>query len=129
MRIDKGALSGTIAVLAGTVCTVLAAGPASAACFRHTFEACPDARSQSYIVEVDRKTGRTWLKPAAANNGLAELAEDASANFADGSIVDAGPRTADAPATSSWRARIDPSVTLATAQKSAPQASERDALQ
>ena len=120
MRIDKGALSGTIAVFAAAVYTLLAAGPASAACFRHTFEACPDARSQSHIVEVDRKTGRTWLKPAAVDSGLAELAEDASANFSDGSIVEAEPRTADAPATSSWRARIDRSVTLATAQKSAP---------
>ena len=71
-------------------------------------------------MEVDRRPGRTWHKQAAANNGLAELAEDDSANLADGSIVEAVPRTADAPATSSWRARIDPSVTLATAQKSAP---------
>jgi len=120
MPIDKGALSRTIAVLAAAVLTLLVVGPASAACFRHTFEACPDARSQSYIVELDRKTGRTWLKPASGDSGLAELAEDASANFADGRLVDPEPRTADAPATSSWRARIDPSVTLATAQKSVP---------
>jgi hypothetical protein len=120
MRIEKNALSGLIAGFTAAVCTVILAGPASAVCFRHTFEACPDERSESYSVEVDRKTGRTWLKAPPGDDGLAGLAEDAAANFADGKLVDAKPRTASAPATLSWRARVNSSMTLATARKSSP---------
>jgi hypothetical protein len=51
---------------AAVVWSVAWAHPA-AACFRHTFEPCPEATSSAYVVEVDRKTGRTWIKDRPAN--------------------------------------------------------------
>jgi hypothetical protein len=48
------------------VCATAALAPACAAsCSEHTFDPCPEPRS-GYGLEVDQKTGRTWLKEARA---------------------------------------------------------------
>lgn len=111
-----------VAITSALMCSAIFADAASAACFRHTFEACTPERSESYTVEVDTMTGRTWLKKARQDAGLAELAKAAADNFANGEIVDnPAPRTSGAPAVSSWRARVNPSLTLAKARGPAAQ--------
>jgi hypothetical protein len=70
-----------IAGIAAAVAAGVGAHPA-AACFRHTFEPCPATSSTAYEVEVDSKTGRTWIKdrPTTSSNGeeMAELAASAA---------------------------------------------------
>jgi len=45
-------------------CAVASFAPAcAAACSEHTFDPCPEPQS-AYDIEVDQKTGRTWLKQA-----------------------------------------------------------------
>ena len=71
----------------------------AAACFRHTFEPCPAATSRAYAVEVDRKTGRTWIKDRPADvEEMARLAAKAANRLAV--------RSADATASSAWRTRV-----------------------
>ena len=48
------------------MCALAALAPACAAgCSEHTFDPCPEPRS-GYGLEVDPKTGRTWLKEGRA---------------------------------------------------------------
>jgi hypothetical protein len=83
----------------------LSAAPA-AACFRHTFEACPAAAKSAYTVALDRKTGRTWLTQpqdsADDDEELAELAAKAAKNLAR-RPVSRGPEAHAA----GWRTRVD----------------------
>lgn len=52
--------------LAFAACAIAACAPAcAAACSQHTFDPCPQPRS-GYKLDVDPKTGRTWLKEAQA---------------------------------------------------------------
>ncbi len=47
-------------------CAIATFAPAcAAACSQHTFDPCPQPRS-GYQLDVDPKTGRTWLKEAQA---------------------------------------------------------------
>lgn len=48
-----------LAIAVSTMAAVVP--PCSAACSQHTFDPCPEAQS-SYELDVDPKTGRTWLK-------------------------------------------------------------------
>jgi hypothetical protein len=46
------------------LCSIVSFAPAcAAACSEHTFDPCPEPQS-AYDIEVDQKTGRTWLKEA-----------------------------------------------------------------
>jgi hypothetical protein len=46
------------------LCAIASFAPAcAAACSEHTFDPCPEPQS-AYDIEVDQKTGRTWLKGA-----------------------------------------------------------------
>lgn len=48
------------------LCALAAFAPeCMAGCSEHTFDPCPEPRS-GYGLEVDQKTGRTWLKAARA---------------------------------------------------------------
>ncbi len=49
--------------LALALLVALTAGPSFAACTEHTFDPCPEPQS-GYSLDVDQKTGRTWLKEA-----------------------------------------------------------------
>jgi hypothetical protein len=70
-----------VVVIAGAC---LSAATPAAACFRHTFEACPDEATSAYTLALDRKTGRTWLaeprEAAGTDEKLAELAAAAAKN-------------------------------------------------
>jgi hypothetical protein len=81
-----------IAVTIAVPC--LAAAPANA-CFRHTFEPCQTTPTD-YVIGLDAKTGRTWIKnapvqvekaagnivPAAQPPRLAKIAEAAANELA-----------------------------------------------
>lgn len=91
-----------------TLCAVISFAPACAAgCSEHTFDPCPEPQS-SYDIEVDRKTGRTWLKEAhvAANDTstLARLSASAK-NLPAGSLAKA---TAGEHAAAGWRTQVTP---------------------
>ncbi len=52
--------------LAFAACAIAGFAPAcAAACSQHTFDPCPEPQS-GYKLDVDQKTGRTWLKEAQA---------------------------------------------------------------
>jgi hypothetical protein len=83
--------------------------PASwAACSQHTFDPCPEPRS-GYGLEVDQKTGRTWLKaaraPTADTSTLARLSA-AAKNVPAGSLAKAKV-AADQP-TGAWTTQVKP---------------------
>jgi hypothetical protein len=92
-----------------TLCMVISFAPACAAgCSEHTFDPCPEPQS-TYDIEVDRKTGRTWLKEAhvaAANDTstLARLSATAK-NLPAGSL---GKATAGEHAAAEWRTQVTP---------------------
>jgi hypothetical protein len=74
------------------LCAIASFAPASrAACSQHTFDPCPEPQS-GYKVEVDQKTGRTWLKEAKApttdTSTLARLSA-AAKNVPAGSLAKA----------------------------------------
>ncbi len=57
---------GTARRLAIAACAIGTFAPAcAAACSQHTFDPCPEPQS-GYELDVDQKTGRTWLKQAQA---------------------------------------------------------------
>ena len=56
MRVSAGGLALSVIIGVGG-----SAAPAFA-CFEHTFEACPARAKADYVVALDKKTGRTWLK-------------------------------------------------------------------
>ena len=81
--------------------------PASwAACSQHTFDPCPEARS-GYDLEVDQRTGRTWLKeakpPTTDTSTLARLSA-AAKNVPAGSLAKAA---ADQSA-AAWTTQVKP---------------------
>ena len=85
-------------------CAFVALAPACAAgCSEHTFDPCPEPRS-GYGLEVDPKTGRTWLKEAQApttdTSTLGRLSA-AAKNVPAGSLAKAG----NAPA-EEWRTEV-----------------------
>lgn len=74
-------------------CAIAAFAPACAAvCSQHTFDPCPEPRS-GYKLDVDPKTGRTWLKEAQAptsdTSTLGRLSATAK-NVPAGSLTKAG---------------------------------------
>jgi hypothetical protein len=80
--------------------------PASwAACSQHTFDPCPEPRS-GYKVEVDQKTGRTWIKeakaPVADTSTLARLSATAK-NVSPGALAKA---SANPRETTEWRTQV-----------------------
>jgi hypothetical protein len=57
---------GTARRLAIAACAIGTFAPAcAAACSQHTFDPCPEPQS-GYKLDVDQKTGRTWVKEAEA---------------------------------------------------------------
>ena len=96
------------------LCAVVSFAPASwAACSQHTFDPCPQARS-GYDLEVDQRTGRTWLKEAKApttdTSTLARLSA-AAKNVPAGSLAKAA---ADQSA-AAWTTQIRPDPRAARA--------------
>jgi hypothetical protein len=86
-----------------TLSTCVVAAPVWAACSEHTFDPCLQ-KSPAYKIEVDSKTGRTWLKPAPPppvdeNGRLARLSATAK-NVPAGSMS-----KADAPK-GAWHTRV-----------------------
>ena len=84
---------GTAQRLAIAACAITTFAPAcAAACSQHTFDPCPEPQS-GYKLEVDPKTGRTWLKEAQApttdTSMLARLSA-AAKNVPAGSLAKAG---------------------------------------
>jgi hypothetical protein len=81
--------------------------PASwAACAQHTFDPCPEPRS-GYGLEVDQRTGRTWLKeataPATDTSTLARLSA-AAKNVPAGSLA----RAAADQNAAAWTTQVKP---------------------
>jgi hypothetical protein len=78
----------------------------AAACSEHTFDACPEPQP-GYHLEVDRKTGRTWLKenraPAANTSTLGRLSA-AARKLPVGSME----RAAAAEQTGAWETQVKP---------------------
>ncbi|MBC7830719.1 MAG: hypothetical protein H7Y62_01725 [Hyphomicrobium sp.] len=86
-------------------CAIAAFAPAcAAACSQHTFDACPEPQS-GYKLDVDPKTGRTWVKEAQApttdTSTLGRLSA-AAKNVPAGSLAKAG---GNAPA-EEWRTEV-----------------------
>ena len=91
--------------LAFAACAIAAFAPAcAAACSQHTFDACPEPQS-GYKLDVDPKTGRTWVKEAQApttdTSTLGRLSA-AAKNVPAGSLAKAG---GNAPA-EEWRTEV-----------------------
>jgi hypothetical protein len=89
------------------LCAVASSAPASwAACSQHTFDPCPGPRS-GYGLEVDQKTGRTWLKeakaPATDMSTLARLSA-AAKNVPAGSLA----KAAADQHTGAWTTQVKP---------------------
>jgi hypothetical protein len=80
------------------------AGECAAACSQHTFDPCPEPQS-GYKLDVDPKTGRTWIKEAQApttdTSTLGRLSA-AAKNVPAGSLAKAG---GSAPA-DEWRTEV-----------------------
>jgi hypothetical protein len=85
-----------------TAVCLSAASPA-AACFQHTFEPCAVVEQAKYTLEVDRKTGRTWVKAreSDADGALADLAAAAAKN------LPTGRNGGGAPSASTWATRVN----------------------
>ena len=86
-------------------CAIAASATVSAAaCSQHTFDACPEPQS-GYKLDVDPKTGRTWVKEAQASttdtSTLGRLSA-AAKNVPAGSLAKAG---GNAPA-EEWRTEV-----------------------
>ncbi len=91
--------------LAFAACAIATFAPAcAAACSQHTFDPCPQPRS-GYKLDVDPKTGRTWLKEAQApttdTSTLGRLSATAK-NVPAGSLAKTG---GEAPA-KAWRTEV-----------------------
>ncbi len=91
--------------LAFAACAIAAFAPAcAAACSQHTFDPCPEPQS-GYKLDVDQKTGRTWMKEAQApttdTSTLGRLSA-AAKNVPAGSLAKAG---GNAPA-DAWRTEV-----------------------
>jgi hypothetical protein len=87
-------IAGVAVAIGATACA-----RSAAACFRHTFEPCPATSSSDYVVEVDSKTGRTWIKDRPANaDEMAALAANAAKRLALRPVV--------APADGEWKTQI-----------------------
>lgn len=104
--------SRTIFPCAGAVAAVLLCAGAhpAAACFEHTFEPCPTQTSRDYVVELDRKSGRTWLKrPTGTGNieRMASLAATAARNLGARPRSATGP-TAGGARDAGWETRVSP---------------------
>jgi len=96
---------GTAQRLVIAACAITTFAPAgAAACSHHTFDPCPEPQS-GYKLDVDQKTGRTWLKEAQApttdTSTLARLSA-AAKNVPAGSLAKAG---AKAPA-EKWQTEV-----------------------
>jgi hypothetical protein len=93
-----------------TLCAAVSFASASAAgCSEHTFDPCPE-RQSGYEIEVDRKTGRTWLKESrAAANDTSTLARLSAAakNLPAGSLAKANAEARAA----EWRTQVKPQET------------------
>lgn len=104
-----------IVAWAGAVAAVLLCAGAhpAAACFEHTFEPCPTQASRDYVVELDRKSGRTWLKRRAAGTGsierMASLAATAARNLGTRPRSATGPTAARADEPG-WETRVSPAA-------------------
>lgn len=90
---------------ATTLCVAAsAASPSRAECSQHTFDPCP-APQPAYNIEVDQKTGRTWLKetspPAGEKSRLARLSA-AAKKLPPGSLSKKG-----AARGGDWRTRVE----------------------
>ncbi len=51
----------TLPIIAGTAAIACVSASPASACFRHTFEPC-QATASDYVIGLDSKTGRTWIK-------------------------------------------------------------------
>ncbi len=95
-RSTKSICSASVAVVVWSCAGVYPA----AACFRHTFEPCPVTTSSDYVVEVDRKTGRTWITDRPSNVAeMAKLAAKAAKRLRVEPVA--------ATASSHWLTRVD----------------------
>lgn len=95
-----------VSLAAMALCAAVFAAPACRAeCAQHTFDPCPGP-TPAYDIEVDRKTGRTWLKDAHAETNdtstLARLAATAK-NVPPGSMA----KAAEDERSGGWSTRVE----------------------
>jgi hypothetical protein len=96
-----------LALAAGAIATFAPA--CAAACSQHTFDPCPEPQS-GYKLDVDQKTGRTWLKEAQApttNTSTLGRLSAAAKNVPAGSLAKAAEQSAGA-----WSTQVKPDPRL-----------------